>query len=481
MLSAAPSGDASLFSRAHLRTIALLGGGKLAQMVAALVTLRVMTALLGPAEVTTVSQLSSIAGLAYGVFFYPVITYFIRHKQEWQDNGILYGHLLKYVRYTLILACVYGVIVAVLQIFHPLVTGVSVAASGLIVALLTATLAFSAMGTGGLNVTHHRRLYVAFNNLGVWSTALLGAALFLLVSPIAISWSVGAGLGQTLASLSFLFLLGFAMRHTAAVKEALPLRRIAQFASTQAIAFALWWLMSQSYRFTLGGLNFIETVGLIAASQMITSQLVQAFAAVMGDFFMPRIMSREGASPASLEKFASAMLPASILFGGVLACIGPLLVQLLLDPKFHQVAYFISVTAVIDTFWAVYNVSYMTCNARLDMRPTIWATLGGALLCLALVPLLTQYLPPLPATLTAMLLGYGCMAATSLYTMGRIMRLPWRRSLLAIALSLPVAAIAVPAYNGGLFLCLAALAGSGLCLLGGQLLLAKQWLRRRAA
>jgi O-antigen/teichoic acid export membrane protein len=452
-------------------------------MLAALVTLRIMTSLMGPSQVATVSQFSSIAGLVFGLLAYPVVTYFVRHQLEWQSHNTLASHLGQLTRYIFILSAGTGLVAMGIQFLFPLVSGVSAPLTGLVVGLLTATLSFAAMGSLGLNVFARRWAYISFVNLGAWACPLIAAILFLAISPSPASWSLGIAFGQAIGALSFVFLLAPALRSRAETATRLNHRTIADFAGAQSIAFVLWWGLSQSYRFSLGSLGLTEVIGLVAAVQMITSQLMQAFTGVMSDFFMPRIMHREGATKASLGVFVEALLPAIIFFGITLVGVGPLLVLLFLGERFHGVSGFIGISALLDTFWGVYSVLCVVCIAQVDTRPTIRATLLGAALTILLVPVLAIWWQPLWGTLLAMGIGYAAMGVSSLITLARTLALPWRRSLAAVAMGVPVAAGGtIYAWHPlGLLPSLALLAVIGLYFAAGQYVLARRWLGARPA
>lgn len=457
----------------------LLGGGKLGQMLAALVTLHVMTSLMGPVMVATVSQFNSLGSLVYGLLAYPVITFFMRHQQEWRNEGVLAGNLRYFLRYILAIAALSAIALALVQQLFHIVSGVSPLTCALVTGLLATTLSLQSMGTNGLNVFSRSGGYVLFNNLGVWSVPLIGGLLFTLVSPQPLYWMFGLILGQGLCSISLVVLGRMARQPHGHGGSGLHVRTMLHFASAQSVSFALWWMQSQSYRFTLGAMGLAKIVGLVASAQMITNQLMQAFTSVMGDFFMPMIMSREGATREGLSKFVNALLPATLFFGATLIGIGPLLVRLFLGSRFHGVASFIAINAAMDTMWGIYAILCYVSTARVDMRATVQTTLIGGLLTLVLAPLLSSVLPPLLGTLLGLGFGYATLGGFSMLKMVRTLDLSFGRILAAGSFGLPIIAsgIAISYRVPGTLISMLLLSLVGLYFFAVQYLLARLWLK----
>ena len=479
MVSSGPlNARSSSNGRKSVTTISLLAAGKAGQMAGSLVALRLMTSLMTPMAVATVSQFNSIGALVYGLLGYPVTTYFMRHQQEWMAEGSLGRHLASYARYTFSLGLAAGLLFLVVQLFYPVVTGASPAECGIIVAVLCVSLTFFAMGTNGLNVLSRRNAYVLFLNLGAWAAPAFATALFIWITRSPVTWSLGMAIGQGLGAISFAILIVLGSRNRSSAHPQLNLRLIFNFASAQTVSFVFWWAQSQSYRFTLGGLGLANTVGLLAAAQMITSKLTQAFSSVLGDYFTPRIMSHEGSKEESLSNFVDAMIPAVIFFGFILIGMGPELVQLFLGIRFQTVTRFISISAALDTMWGIYNVLYYVCISRIDIRPTIWTMLIGSICTMALVPMLAISWSPLWGTLLAMGVGYSAMGASSLYFISRVTTISWRRILCAILLGIfaMIPVITVGQRNLGILADVAIILILGLFFIAGEIFLARSWL-----
>ncbi|MBU1183169.1 MAG: NAD-dependent epimerase/dehydratase family protein [Proteobacteria bacterium] len=96
------------------RDILLLAGGRLAQALLAIVSLRLLTALLSPAQVGSMFLILSLASCV-GLFFISPVSLFLNRKLHgWHNSNVLWGRFQLFNLYVL---AVYGFIPAELKSF----------------------------------------------------------------------------------------------------------------------------------------------------------------------------------------------------------------------------------------------------------------------------------------------------------------------------------------------------------------------------
>lgn len=473
----------------QLRDIVILVAGRGLQVVVGLATLYLMTTLLAPEAVGSVTQALSVTGLLYATLMAPVAMYVGRGLLGWVDAGVLADRLRRTLGYFALCALTTaGLLWLALQEIE-IVVGMSATLVAAAALVYLATFSLHTLGTTGLNILGDRIGYVVMANLGI-STALLLAALLASDRAEAGRWFLGYCTGFAASSVSVALLLRRGRRAAARSQDpGLPFTAVAVFAFAwpQIVTHMLWWTQSQSYRFLLDDLVGIRYVGLFAAAYMVCSAPMQTFEALFTEFYAPRYFrDLRGTGTAAVahawEAYARAYVPAVVLFGVILAGAAPLLVKVLLGPSFQIVAGIVVWPALTETLRAMSSSLTVMGIGKVDMRisipPVLVGALAGPTLVLVLAPL-----DPLAGTGIALLLAAVLMFAAALVMIRRSLPVRWptRRMLLAALLGSPVALVGTLLTGGnaaavGPGEAAAILAGFGVYAIWAQFLLARPWL-----
>jgi O-antigen/teichoic acid export membrane protein len=474
------------------RDIIILGLGRGLQVLAGLITIKTATTVLSPGEVGSLNQLMSLAILGTSALLMPMTAYIGRGCLEWMDAGILSRRLGFYLLVILAVALACGSVAWAIQAQWMVVSDMApVWVLGLVV-LYTVGFALHTMGSSGLNLIGHRFLYVLFMNTAAWGGLLL-ALWWSKQEASPELWLLGIFLGFLLSSLSYALLDRYARMMIPVRSDVLSVlpfdwQTIAMFVWPQAIAFLFFWIQTQSYRFVLSWIADITTVGLFAAGYMICSVPMQTFESLFNEFYSPTLFralkgqDKEGIARA-WNDYASAYIPAVILFGAFLIGNVAFLVKLLLGEQFQAIASILVWPAVTEMFRAISSTLHQLGLAKVDMTVNILPVMIGALVAPVLVYLLASS-EPLLGTAFALLAAAVAAFITGIPISCRALPIVWpvRRIIYAAALAVPLCLLgrAMGAGFGELSEreAVIALVISGLAMVFLQYVMAKEWLRQ---
>ena len=455
-----------------------------------------MTGLLSPGDLGRINQITSLAVLCSSTLIAPVLTYVGRGFLEWLDAGLLIHRLKQFLKIVVVFAILSAVVIWLVQDQVNLVSSVSPVWLFALVAVYLVAYSIHTMAISGLNLLGRRLAFVAFGNLAAW--AGLGLALFMLRRygrPEA--WLLGTYLGFVVSSVSFALL----MRHladsapsaAASAGRGIPFDfwTLFMFGWPQAVVFVLWWIQSQSYRFILDRVADLASVGLFFAIYTTCSSPMQAFESLFNEFYGPTFyraikeQGREGLARA-WNAYASAYVPAVILFGAFLAGSGMFLVKLLLGERFQAAAPIIIWPAMTETIRAINSSLFTMGIAKVDMRINLPPIVIGAVTAPTLIYLLAP-LNALTGTGIA-LFGAGLAVLLIMIPMSyRVLPVAWpvRRIGVAVALGLPLivggnlASSWLPEVTLGT--AIVAVSIAGIIMVSIQYLVARKWLRETYA
>jgi O-antigen/teichoic acid export membrane protein len=429
----------------------LLALGRGFQVLAGLVTIKVVTTILSPGELGSVNQVMSVAVFGASVVLTPVATYIWRGFFEWLDANTLRQHLRWYLLFVFLVSMAFGLTVWTIQDQTSLVSHIDPVWLGLLVALYMFGFSTHTMAASGLNLLGYRLLYVVSGNTAVWGG--LGLAIYLSRSGISPeTWLLGIYGGFLFASMSYVFLYGYARKSVSSNPDPISMRetisfdqwKVFMFAWPQVIGNGLWWVQSQSYRFILNWIDNIASVGLFAAAYMICSVPIQTFETLFNEYYSPTLYRALKAQDAAgiaraWDAYTRAYLPAVILFGSFIAGNAPFLVKLLLGEQFQTVAPILIWPALTETMRASLSSLHTLGVAKVDMTINLPSVIAGALAAPMLVLILATH-DPLLGTAIA-LLGAGVVALIiGVYVSNRTLPITWpmRRIAIAIALGVPL-------------------------------------------
>ena len=466
--------------------VLVLAAGRGLQMIALIATLRVATGIMPPETLGYVAQTMSIVILLCSMIVAPVNNYINRGLLGWFDAGVARQNLLRFSAFVATAAIVSGLLVFLASSFTVIVGGLSASSLGILTMLYVLGYSLYIASTGALNLLGYPLAYVGFGNLALWGG--LGLAIsFHAFSPGPVTWLLGLYLGYLIASSAFVRVLQHSRETSGQGSHCLPftVHAVFAFAWPQILTALLWWTQSQSYRFILGEVGGPAFVGLLVAGYTVCSGTMQAFEALFHEIYSPKLYrSLADQGQAGLAKtwneYASAYLPAVVLFGAFLLGMAPILAKVLLAEQYHGIIPILFLQALTEILRASATALYTMGVAKLDMRVIVPPVLVGAVLSPVLVYVLGS-VDSLLGTAVGMFLAYLAVLLVVIPVSRRTLPVRWPigRILGAALVGLPmiiVGQLLPTALGATLAVSLLLLAAAVLYMLGAQYALARPWL-----
>lgn len=415
-----------------MRAILIVAAGRVMQLLAALIALKLSTTLLVPGELGQINQMAAVGALFASGVVLPVVVYFARGIVGWAAAGQFTRRLVQAIAVFAVLAAALTAIGTVIQSAWSPVHGITLLWFAVLLAVYVFGFPTYTLMINCVSVLGQRGRSSGYANLASWSGLGLAIALYL-QSGEPWTWLLGTFAGYLLAAQA-LWIVRPAPQPTA-TSAPLPfsLAPVFSFVWPQLIIFAFWWTQSQSYRFILAELSSVAAVGLFFAGYTLVSVPMQAFEGAFNEVYSPTLYRNfeSGGTQATVQawnRYASAYMPSIILFGCCLAGCAPHFARLALGPQFQVAAAFLIWPALAETARALSSVIHTLGVAKVDMRMLLPPTALGAVAAPAFIFLLA---PASPLTGTGMALCLAsCCVLVAVYVLTRSaapVEWPWRR------------------------------------------------------
>lgn len=428
-----------------MRSVFIVAAGRLFQMLAAFLTLRLATTLMGPAEVGQVNQLLAFVTLFATGIVVPLVVYFARGIVGWVDAGQFRRRMREVTLAILAATMVLTPIGVSIQRLGDVVHGIAPVWFASLFALYVFGFSAYTLLLNCVAVLGQRVRGAAYSNLAAWGGLAL-AVVLLHSGGTPWHWTLGIFLGYVLAAQGLWAVASTRPTSVAAVAAPLSLRPpvVWSFVWPQVVMFALWWTQSQSYRFLLAEVSTVAAVGVFFAAYALVSVPMQAFESAFNEVYSPTLYREfeaggPGAQVLAWNRYAAAYVPSILIFGCFLAGCAPHLSRLALGPAFQVDAVFFALPAVAEAGRALGSVNHVLGVAKLDMRRLLPPAFAGAILAPVFVVLLAPSHPLFGTGLALAIASAGVLSVVYLQsrrTQGLVW--PWGRMGLAVLAGLPL-------------------------------------------
>lgn len=416
--------------------------GRLAQIGLTLALTKTATTLLLPGEYGRTALISSTISLFSLLLVNPVGMFINRRLHVWAQAGTLMSHLRVFGTYLLGVA-----FVSTIAVFVGKKVGVfdfgteNVWLIGLVCGSLIAT-TLNQTYIPALNMLGRRTSFVVFSVLTLALNFVLSVAFVIYGSASAELWMLGTFVSQAFFALLGGILLG---RSVPRVREEAPafwperskIRTLFDFAWPVSLAVGLTWLQAHGYRYLVESRYGLDQLGYFVAGYGVASGVMSAFESVLHAYFLPKFYSdvneSEAAQVRAWNEYAYAVIPSLALTAAFVAAFASPLSIILLGPKFHDVAVFASIGALIEAGRCFAGAYALIAHAKMKTRLLIPPAALGAVFALGLVSVVMN---PFGLVGTAWALGAAGFAVVVFmhFRMNRVMpvRFPVARTAMAL-------------------------------------------------
>lgn len=374
----------------------LVGGGRLASALMALVAIRAVTTFLTPEQYGELALLITVQ-MFCGLFLVnPVGQHINLHTHAWWDDGTLMARLKSYRRYLLVVSLV-GLVV-VLGMGMGIGMGEQHTAQQI---FWTAAAMFAMVLAGTWNAT----LIPMLNMLGfrsasvLWGiiTIVIGLAssiLFVLWMPSATAWFTGQAIGMGIGALGAKYVLRQHAMQSKSAQGSLPLldrHTVFGYCLPLALATGLMWLQLSGYRFVIESYWGLAQLGFLVVGLQLAGQVWALAESLAMQFLYPLFYKRvsEHEKQAEVESAFSDLLntlvPVYFVLTGLLILCAPYLLKVLVAPQFQDAITFVMLGAGIEMCRVLGNLLSNAAHVRRKTKSLALPYMVGATVSLVLI------------------------------------------------------------------------------------------------
>lgn len=376
--------------------------GRIVQIVMMVVSLKIMTYRLSPAEMGKYAIIMAIISFFAMVFINPVGMYINRQLNDWNKKGEVWHNFQHAALYLITIVLAAMCLMPVILYCVGLKTGLSLR---WLVLLVTTNLLFNTINQTiipSLNMLGKRFAWAIFTTV-----TLLASLVFSVVMTISAAtaelWISGQIIGLLIGvSLAIPFFQKnlikrakskpFCSWHEHVVKPVIT------FALPIAITVTLNWIQFQSYRFGINYFNGIDFLGFFAAGYSISAGIMGAFEVTAMNYFYPAFYQKiDGVDHEKRMdvwcRYAKVMLCLTIYTATFVIFISTQLAHVLLASQYWTAVPFVVLGVFVESGRIIGNVYSLAAHAEMNTKLLIFPQLIGALLVALLVPIMLHVLP----------------------------------------------------------------------------------------
>ncbi|MCR4303903.1 MAG: hypothetical protein NUV63_06710 [Gallionella sp.] len=370
--------------------------GRIAQFALLLLTLRLATSLLSPAEMGKISIVTATVGFFALLILNPVGMFMNRRLHAWDVRGQTIAYLTYFWRY------LFGVSLFSILVLTALI-GLSIWSPGIgiywLLLLVSGNLFFGTVNQvviPGLNLLGHRGWFIGLTVATAAVSLIFAVVLVVAVLPNAEYWLSGLLLGQLVVGLIGKKVLSKKVHRSNAESNTPPklslshYKNLLRFAWPVAIAVGLGWIQSQGYRYLMEERLGLIELGLFVAGYGISSGLIAGFDSIFATYFQPRFYKQIskgnfGEQSHAWTEYSQAILPSLLLTSIFIMATAPELTQLLLGANFRSSSQYVVWGALAELARISAGVFGMAAHARMNTKLLLLPNLAGAVISIALI------------------------------------------------------------------------------------------------
>lgn len=373
--------------------------GRIAQIILVIITMRVATTFLPPAEMARVFLISSAVAFYASILLNPVGMFMNRRLYSWNATGRIGYYYNYFWMYLLFVGLVASVSMAILVSTNLLVFHTDL--GWLLFLIFSSTLISTAnqMVIPGLNLLGYRTWFIYLTLATTAGSLVVASILVIIIKPSAEYWLMGLLIGQLL--IAFVGRSIF-YKH---IKPPIPKDEVAMgisknhlkllwnFAWPILISAVLIWAQTQSYRFFMESSLGLVQVGLFVAGYGISAGIIAAFESIFTTYLQPifyKHVSREDVieQGKAWTNYASAILPSLLLVWFLTVASAPELTRLLLDGEYRDSSHFVVWGAIAELARVANGIYGMVAHAKMNTKILLWPNVIGAVVSVAMMFLL---------------------------------------------------------------------------------------------
>ena len=432
----------------------LIALGRVVQMLLMVVTMRVATTFLPPAEMARVFLISSAVALYASIFINPVGMFMNRRLHSWNARGMVRYYYNYFWLYLLFAGMVTSVSMAVFVSAHLLVFHMEL--NWLLFLIFGSTLISTAnqVVIPGLNLLGYRTWFVYLTLATTAASLVMASLMMIFIQPRTEYWLLGLLIGQLL----MVFVGGLVFyKHikspdyqgdSAIGMSSNHVKLMWRFAWPIIISAGLLWVQTQSYRFFMEGSLGLVQVGLFVAGYGVSAGIIAGFESVFTTYYQPIFYKHVSGEDVAAQgkawtNYAGAILPSLLLVGFFLVAAATELTRLLLGDSYRDSSQFLVWGAIAELARVANGVYGMVAHARMKTKLLLFPNMIGVVISVTVMLWLMPKYGAAGVGVALVLAGIAVFIATYFATRAELVTtLPYRTLIQSVAVGVPLVAVA---------------------------------------
>lgn len=428
----------------------LIIGGRAAQFILLLVTMRLATTYLPPGEMGRLSLITAATAFVSLFLVNPVGMFINRRFHAWEALGRTRFYLKLHWLYLLAISVLSAGVLFFLNNANAFDFQLS---NSWLLVLVCGSVIFNTINQTAipsLNLLELRGPFVLLTLATIASGLAIALVLVQEFGATAELWLLGLLLGQLIFAIIGTKI--FFGKLQPEVHTAMPgrphVRALFEFAWPVAISVGFNWLQTQGYRFFVADSLGLVALGLFVAGYGISAGLMSAFEATLTTYFQPRFYKAvsnndQQEQARAWSKYASAILPSLVLIMFALISLAPELTRFMVGPAYQSASQYVVWGVLAEGARVAAGVYSMSAHARMKTNLLLLPNLIGAVVCIGLIWVFKQRLGVHGVGLARVLAGLAMLVAMHYLTIKVLkMNLPYRILLKSTAMGLALLLIA---------------------------------------
>ncbi len=433
------------------RDLIYIAGGRIACALVAIVSIRIATTLMPPAQYGELALLVAVQMFAGLLFVNPVAQHINVNTHRWWDEGSLLARLRPFGRY-LVAVALLGAFVAYAVAQRQSMHYPWLAVAGIFLLVMA----------GAWNQT----LMYMLNMLGMhgasafWSvmtatTSLVFAALLAMAGRAPEYWLLGLSTGMLVGAYG----ARWQLRNRIPIHQPSPgelgfiSRQVAMsYCIPLAIAASFMWIQFSGYRFFVENYWGVEKLGFLVVGMQVASQFWILIESLAMQFFYPLMFKQVSlaANPqeqdSALSDLVNTLLPAYLILTGMLLLSAKYMLSILAAPQYQAALTFTLLGAGIELCRSVGNLLGLAAQVKKETRSAAMPYFAGAATALVIIWWAGGQRLDVGAAALALAFAGAVMLTAMAWRMSRLVKFSIDATRLLLALLLMVGMGAVHAY-----------------------------------
>lgn len=426
-------------------------GGRILQVIIAVLSIRVVTSLLVPEQMGNVYLFLTVQTFFVFALISPVGQFINRKTHAWEREKNIVDNLFSFLVYVIAISIFSILVVFVLYTELEMLNGIPLGVVLIFIPAFIVVMTMNQTVIPMLNMLHHRISFTVLTVLTSAGALLLGFILIKQYQVADISWLEGILISNFIFALIGYYTLrnklGEGFGGISFFKQSCTLgniRPILKLVIPISFATLFMWAQNSGYRIIIEqklGLAFLGYLGVgLAIAMQIASTVESIVSQYLSPIYYRDIADRDATGRAKVfNEYLNTALPVYLLLALYVSFLAPYIVDILVDKTYEKVYIFVIFGIWVEFFRMVANLFYAVSLSEFKTRKIMLPYVFGSIVTILGVYVTTENVNPeffIPILLVA---GGGVTMVSMYFSMLKLLpfEVDYKMLLISVFASLP--------------------------------------------